>query len=57
MGDRQGRLRNENVMDVQFESEQILMAINQIAELNHYDAGNKYVRRGASDAIIKIISR
>lgn len=58
VGDRQkGRLRNENVMDVQFESEQILIAINQIAELNHYDAGNKYVRQGASDAIIKIISR
>ena len=58
VGDRQkGRLRNKNVMDVQFESEQIITAINQIAELNHYDAGNKYVRQGASDAIIKIISR
>jgi len=53
VGDRQkGRLRNKNVKDVQWESEEILMAINSIAELGNYRCTNKYVTPGTTNAII-----
>ena len=58
VGDRQkGRLRNDNVLDVPFESERILEAITRISKLDAYDGGNRYVKERSTDMIIKIISR
>ena len=56
VGNRQkGRLRNENVKDVQFESEEIQVAINSIAKRGGFNGVNKYKRLNTSDEIIKII--
>ncbi|MDB4124765.1 UDP-N-acetylglucosamine 2-epimerase [Schleiferiaceae bacterium] len=58
VGDRQkGRLRNENVKDVQFESDVILMATKHVAERKHYCGENKYIRIATSNRIIKIIAQ
>lgn len=58
VGDRQkGRLRNENILDVRFDSEEILTAINGLNERNHFRAGNNYVIPGASDNIIRVIGQ
>lgn len=58
VGNRQkGRLRNENVKDVQFESDDILKAIKSVAKRNQFIFENKYVRQATSDTIIKIITQ
>ena len=58
VGDRQkGRLRNENVKDVRFDSEEILAVIKSIAESDGFSFVNKYVRPETSNKIIKIISQ
>ena len=57
VGDRQkGRLRNENVIDVPFETEKILHAVSQVGNRDDYKGDNKYVMPGTTDNIIKIIS-
>ena len=58
VGDRQkGRLRNENVKDVQFDIEKILNAITSVSKIGIYLGGNIYVKDGTTEAIIKIISQ
>ena len=58
VGDRQkGRLRNENVYDVQFDSEEILVAIKSVAKRNQFIFENKYVRLNTTDTIINVISQ
>ena len=58
VGDRQkGRLRNENVFDVSFDSTNILELVNQVIKLKPYTAGNKYTKLGTIDMIIEIISK
>ena len=58
VGDRQkGRLRNENVIDVQFESNEILLAIKSVAKRLQYSGRNKYVRLSTTDTIINVISQ
>ena len=58
VGDRQkGRLRNENVIDVKFETEKILHAVSQVGNRDDYKGENKYVMPGTTDNIIKIISQ
>ena len=58
IGDRQkGRLRNENVLDVAFDTEKILEAITQVANRNGYEGENYYVKPGTTDNIIKIINQ
>lgn len=58
VGDRQkGRLRNENVIDVPFETEKILEAASQVGNRDDYKGENKYVMPDTTDNIIKIISR
>ena len=58
VGDRQkGRLRNENVQDVQFDREEILMAIKSVAKRNQFIFQNKYVMLRTTDTIINAISQ
>lgn len=58
VGDRQkGRLRNENVLDVPFETEKILEAASQVGNRDDYKGENKYVMPDTTDNIIKIISQ
>jgi GDP/UDP-N,N'-diacetylbacillosamine 2-epimerase (hydrolysing) len=58
VGDRQkGRLRNDNVLDIPFESARILEAITRLNKLDAYDGGNRYVKERTTDMIIKIISQ
>ena len=58
VGDRQkGRLRNDNIHDVQFNCEHILMATKHIAERKQYCGENKYARGATSDRIIKRITQ
>jgi len=58
VGDRQkGRLRNENVIDVPFETEKILNAVSQVGDRDDYKGENIYVMPGTTDSIIKIISQ
>ena len=58
VGDRQkGRLRNENVIDAKFETEEILHAVSQVGNRDDYKGENKYVMPGTTDTIIKIISQ
>lgn len=58
VGDRQkGRLRNDNIHDVQFNCEEILMATKHVAERKQYCGENKYTRAATSDRIIKIITQ
>lgn len=57
VGDRQkGRLRNENVIDVAFETEKILEALVQVSQQDPYLGDNKYVKTGTTNMIIEIIS-
>jgi len=57
VGDRQkGRLRNDNVLDVSFESIEILEMVNQVAILKPYLGGNKYIKPGTTNKIVEIIS-
>ena len=57
VGDRQkGRLRNENVVDVRFDSDEILIATKQAAERNKFGGENKYIMAETSDSMIKIIT-
>lgn len=51
------RLRNDNVLDIPFESEKILDAITSVSKIGIYPGGNKYVKVGTTEAIIKIISQ
>ena len=57
VGDRQkGRLRNENVVDVRFDREEILLAItNRMVQRGCYSGTNKYVTHGTTYAIIEEI--
>ena len=60
VGDRQkGRLRNENIVDVHFSSEEILLAINKCTlELGSFLGTNQYVTPGTVNAIIdKILNK
>ena len=58
VGDRQkGRLRNDNIHDVQFNCEEILVATKGVAERKQYCGENKYIRGASSDTIIKIITQ
>ena len=58
VGSRQkGRLRNDNVLDISFETEKILEAITSVSKIDIYEGRNKYVKDGTTDAIIKIISQ
>ncbi|WP_428741973.1 UDP-N-acetylglucosamine 2-epimerase [Tenacibaculum sp.] len=56
LGDRQaGRLRNENVIDVKFDKEDILKSVKEIIKKETYRAGNFYFKENTADNIIKII--
>ena len=58
VGNRQkGRLRNKNVLDVPFETHQILAKASEVMKRAEYDGGNRYVKRGTIDAIIGIITK
>ena len=58
VGSRQeGRLRNDNVLDISFETEKILEAITSVSKIDTYEGRNKYVKDGTTDTIIKIISQ
>ena len=58
VGDRQkGRLRNENVIDVQFESNEIQLAIKSVAKRLQYSGRNKYVRLSTTETIVNVISQ
>ena len=58
VGDRQkGRLRNDNVNDVQFLTEEILKLTRCIKNLGEFTGVNKYVRQETSEKIIEIISQ
>ena len=58
VGDRQKRrLRNDNVVDVQFDFKEILTAINGLNKRNYFSAGNNYVIPGTSANIIRIIGQ
>ena len=58
VGDRQnGRLRNQNVIDVPFETEKILEAASQVGNQDDYRGENNHVKPGTTDTIIKIISQ
>ena len=58
VGDRQkGRLRNENVLDVSFETEKILEALVEVNKRDVYHGVNIYVKPGTTDTIIKLINQ
>ena len=58
VGDRQkGRLRNENVVDVRFDSEEILKVFKSISASDPCSVVNNYVRPNTSEKIIKVISQ
>ena len=58
VGDRQkGRLRNDNVLDVPFETEKILEVASRVGNRNDYNGVNQYVMPNTVNNIVKIISR
>ncbi len=58
VGDRQkDRLRNDNVLDIPFDSKEILEATTRLSRLDAYNGGNRYVKEETTDMIIEIISQ
>lgn len=58
VGDRQkGRLRNENIIDVHFDNEEILDAVQSLAKYDQYSCQNKYVKSSTTDTIVNVISQ
>lgn len=53
LGDRQkGRLQSGNVLDVPFEKNKILNAVNQVANKQPFEGKNKYVSNQTTDKIL-----
>ncbi|MGK0137849.1 MAG: GDP/UDP-N,N'-diacetylbacillosamine 2-epimerase (hydrolyzing) [Algoriphagus sp.] len=56
LGDRQkGRLRSNNILDVSFNHNEILEALNEIESRNTFTGVNKYVQVGTTDKIVKAL--
>lgn len=57
IGDRQeGRLRNDNVLDVPFDEDQIIKSAQQVKGLEPFSGENKYVRPNTTDKIIEVLA-
>lgn len=58
VGDRQkGRLRNANVIDVEFNLKVIHEAVNSLEKVSAYTGENKYLKANTTDTIINVISK
>jgi GDP/UDP-N,N'-diacetylbacillosamine 2-epimerase (hydrolysing) len=56
LGDRQkGRVRSENVIEVPFRKDSILMAVNELKNDYEYSGSNVYSKKSSSDEIIDAI--
>lgn len=56
VGDRQkGRLRSENIIQSNFNSEEIVSKTQKIISLSSYNGDNVYYKNGAANAIIKTL--
>ena len=58
VGDRQkGRLQSKNVLNVKFDENEIIDAVNQSLKLGEFNEENVYYKQNAANTIIKIIKR
>jgi GDP/UDP-N,N'-diacetylbacillosamine 2-epimerase (hydrolysing) len=56
LGDRQkGRLRSDNTLDISFDHDEILEALNQLESRDKFTGINKYVQEGTTDKIVKAL--